>query len=97
MGGAFFGPKNKKNNAHILLTGIMFCFIGRQNDTFIYLLPHVNNSPKPRGIKRNPPSSVIMNVQIPVPIPRHGAGSPGDEGPPPTQGLESLLGTLVEG
>ena len=108
----------------LLFTGMMYCFIRRQDDTFIwqydvpfirrqddtfiywydmllhrttrrhfYLLPHiipVNNPPKaPGDFQKNPPYPGVLNVQFPAPIPRHGVGSPGDDGAP-TPGLGSL-------
>ena len=109
----------------LLFTGMMYCFIRRQDDTFIwqydvpfirrqddtfiywydmllhrttrrhfYLLPHiipVNNPPKtPGDFQKNPPYPGVLNVQFPAPIPRHGVGSPGDDGAP-TPGLASLV------
>ena len=59
-----------------------------------YLLPHiipVNNPPKtPGDFQKNPPYPGVLNVQFPAPIPRHGVGSPGDDGAP-TPGLASLV------
>ena len=59
-----------------------------------YLLPHiipVNSPPKtPGDFQKNPPYPGVLNVQFPAPIPRHGVGSPGDDGAP-TPGLASLL------
>ena len=101
-----------------LFTGMMYCFIRRQDDTFIwqydvpfirrqddtfiywydmplhrttrrhfYLLPYiipVNNPLKaPGDFQKNPPYPGVLNVQLPAPIPRHGVGSPGDDGAPP--------------
>ena len=65
--------------------------------TLLFTATHHTNkqSPKnPGDFQKNPPYPGVLNVQLPAPIPRHGVGSPGDDGAP-TPGLASLFGSGI--